>query len=107
MKISYSAPGKIHLLGEHSVVYGKPALLTTIDLRVTVSVILRTQSEGSLANASTTETSSGILRGVYGELVDSAQNDIKKIIEPIVKKHLKIKSIPSYQVTITSQLPLG
>lgn len=33
-----SAPGKIHLMGEHAVVYGKPALLTAIDLRLSVTV---------------------------------------------------------------------
>ena len=36
--IKVSAPGKIHLLGEHSVVYGKPAILTAINLRVTVTI---------------------------------------------------------------------
>ncbi len=36
--ISYSAPGKVILSGEHSVVYGKPAFVTAIDLRLTVSI---------------------------------------------------------------------
>ncbi len=36
--IKFSAPGKIHLLGEHSVVYGKPAILAAINLRITVSI---------------------------------------------------------------------
>lgn len=34
--ITVSAPGKIHLMGEHAVVYGKPALLAAIDRRCTV-----------------------------------------------------------------------
>jgi len=33
-----SSPGKIHLIGEHAVVYGKPAILAAIDRRVFCSV---------------------------------------------------------------------
>lgn len=36
--VKVSAPGKLHLLGEHSVVYGKPALITAIDKRCVVTV---------------------------------------------------------------------
>lgn len=36
--ITVSVPGKVHLMGEHAVVYGKPALLAAINKRLTVSV---------------------------------------------------------------------
>lgn len=39
--ITVSAPGKIHLLGEHAVVYGKPALLAAIDKRCFVEITKR------------------------------------------------------------------
>lgn len=76
--LKVSAPGKIHLLGEHAVVYGKPALLATVDLRVTV-------------------------------IISQGQNNhpLKKIFEPIIKKELKIKTIPPYNLTINSDIPAG
>ncbi len=36
--ITISVPAKIHLLGEHTVVYGKPALLAAINLHVTITL---------------------------------------------------------------------
>lgn len=80
MKITVSAPGKIHLLGEHAVVYGKPAILAAVDLRVTVTL-----------SPATKPTS----------------NELKKMVEPIIKKHFKITKIPPYQINISSQLPTG
>ncbi len=36
--IKVSVPGKIHLIGEHTVVYGKPALISAISLRVYLTI---------------------------------------------------------------------
>lgn len=79
--LKVSAPGKIHLLGEHTVVYGKPALLATVNLRITVRL----------------NRTNGL----------SDSNNLRKIVEPIVKKELKIKKIPPYKLEINSQLPIG
>lgn len=92
ISISYSAPGKVHLLGEHAVVYGKPALLTTVDLRIFVTIS---------ANSSPVNTSE------VGSDSSEVSASVRKVIEPIVKKHLKLKTLPPYQVNISSQLPIG
>lgn len=95
--IKFSAPGKIHLLGEHVVVYNKPALLTTVDLRifVTLSPVTHVISRNAPDGAS------------RGNLDLGLTEKIRKTIEPIVKKYIRNKTIPPYQLEISSQIPLG
>ena len=101
--ITVSAPCKVHLLGEHSVVYGKPALLTTVDLRITATVIARNKG-----GPSKRDKQSRLVKNPNQIASLIARNDeIKKVIEPIVKKHLKLKKLPSYQIEIKSEAPIG
>lgn len=92
-KIIVSAPCKVHLLGEHAVVYGKPAILASVNLRVSVTV-----SKPCLP---------------AGRSMDSVKTDnnlleiIQKVVDPIVKKHLKLKILPVYQAAIDSDIPIG
>ncbi len=83
--IRVSAPAKIHLLGEHSVSYGRPALLTAIDLRLTLSLDkAKTQSYPI-------------------KQIAKAQ----KATEKSIKMAFKIKKIPPYKIEIDSQIPIG
>ena len=48
VKIIYSAPGKAILSGEHAVVYGKPALVTAINLRLKFTILERSLQDSDL-----------------------------------------------------------
>lgn len=113
MKVSVSAPGKITLLGEHAVVYGKPALVSAIDRRLYVTVegrsdaairvsaldlhipgLILTFKEGS---------KDYIIETDYDRIVD-AMGYVRKAIE-ISSKHLGAKR--GVNVTIRSEMPVG
>ncbi len=88
-KITYSAPGKIHFLGEHTVVHGKPALLAATNLRIAVTI--------------------SHLRGVTSASKDSSKEvkRLRETVENVVKNKFKLKKIPAYTADIRSQIPIG
>lgn len=88
--VTVSAPGKIHLLGEHSVVYGKPALLTAINKRLTVTL-------------SPSKTNTGFTLEGQEKTIAAFQN----VIEETIKDMYKLKTIPPYTAFVSSNIPLG
>lgn len=48
--ISVSAPGKLMLFGEHSVVYGRPCIVTAVNQRIFVKIV-KTKGDSILINA--------------------------------------------------------
>ena len=88
--ITISVPSKVHLLGEHSVVYGKPALLAAIDKRIEVTI-----------TASKTKQIQGIQEYVREVM------KLLEILETEIKKQIKLKKIEPYCITIKSEVPVG
>lgn len=81
-----SAPGKIHLLGEHAVVYGKPALLTAINRRLYVEIKR------------------------HSELIINSEEKNQKFVLQIIdifKNIYRIVKLPPLEIKITSQIPIG
>lgn len=89
--ITISVPAKVHLLGEHSVVYGKPALLSAINLRVYITISPETKKR----------------KNATEDPYDDNAFALQKIIEKVIKKKFKIKSIPSYRIKVVSEIPIG
>jgi len=84
-KVTVSAPGKVILLGEHAVVYGKPAIISAINMRLTVTVSDSKEPE---------------------IIAEEGKEYIHHILTS-VGKHLKIDSIPPLRLEISSDIPIG
>ncbi len=83
--ITVSVPGKIHLMGEHAVVYGKPALLAAINLRLVVSV----------------ESSTKL------EIISDEPTDYVRYAVEFLAKEYKLDGIPKVKITINSEIAAG
>lgn len=90
--IAFSAPAKVHLIGEHAVVYGKPAIISAINLRLTLSI----------------KPASTVIP-VFSTVIPAKAgiHAIQKAIEISIKKTYKLKTIPKYEIEIKSDFPVG
>lgn len=88
--IHISAPGKIHLIGEHSAVFGKPAILAAINLRFFAKISKSKEKE---------------IVGIVQ--YDNAIKDFQSQLEQQVAQKFKIQEIPDYKIDFKNELPLG
>ncbi len=88
--ITVSVPGKIHLSGEHAVVYGKPAVLATVSKRLHVSLTTQNQDFRTKNNL---------------EEIRKKDKYIDEIVK-IVEKNYQL-TINKLHLTIRSEIPTG
>lgn len=92
--IRVSAPGKVHLMGEHAVVYGKPALLAAINKRLTVGVEGRRDGDAKTRGQDNTPLPSEVEAHIY------------KILD-LIQSSWHEENMPAMDITIDSQIPFG
>ncbi len=126
--IVVSAPSKIHLLGEHSSVYGKPALLAAIDKRCVVKIVRTVGSDitisSNIAKYQAKITQESLLQTARGAREEwkkyIATNNIatlKKITEGVLDYaviaigetilHYDQKPASGFRLSIDSEIPTG
>lgn len=91
-KTAVSVPGKVHLMGEHAVVYGKPAILAAISFRL--SVTIEPQKNTALTHES--------VHIVSTEPIDHAKRAVLFLIN-----QLQVKKYAPFTITISSDIPAG
>ncbi len=108
--LTISAPGKVHLVGEHAVVYGEPAIISAIGLRTTVKF---EKSELDEVMKSAEETvnlwESCSEKKDFNELFNFIRKDgfsnYRKSVIGIILKKLEINN--GVTVNIDSNIPVG
>lgn len=94
MQITVSTPGKIILIGEHTVVYGFPAILTAVNRRLYVTV-RSSQKTGSITDSP--------------KIINANVQDnhlVRKSIE-IFRENFKIDKLPPLEIEISTDIPLN
>jgi len=91
-KTVVSAPGKIHLMGEHAVVHGAPALLTAVNRRVVVTV----------SSADEFQVKTNIEEKLHKQAVRLLHESIT-----IVCKRLHISDPDPVSISVRSGVPAG
>lgn len=127
-KLKVSAPGKLHLLGEHVVVHNKPAILVAVDKRCFVEIAsrkdnkikVRSKNYKKAITTSFEKVAEKFIRAQKDWETYNENNDIK-LLKSITQDPLdypliiigqflnyyKLKTIGGFDLIIDSEVPVG
>jgi mevalonate kinase len=108
MQVTASAPGKAILFGEHSVVYGKPAIAVAVDRRARVTIQKQDETED---NKIEVKVKNPYLSGIIDLkndriLLENKKNEIG-ILDFIFKSLKKVNPEGGLMITVDLEIPLG
>ncbi len=97
---SFSAPGKVILFGEHSVVYGYPAVASAIGLRAKCSILSTSSEQNSIIAPNLTSSGKIFLNSKIPPKMKSLEFIVQKI-----QKKAEIQK--NFEAEIISELPIS
>lgn len=109
MKVTFSAPGKVTIFGEHAVVYGRPAIVSSIDKRVYVTAERR--NDNYIRILAQDLSYRGLLIKIGDKIEIEANNKVLEPLKYIVKaievasEYINEKS--GIDISISSEMPIG
>ncbi len=112
MEVIASAPGKVTLFGEHAVVYGKPAIVASIDKRVVVKC--RPRSDKKITISALNLSIPGIILTIEREGEIRLETDYGKVLSAVsyireairlTQEHIGINR--GADITVSSEMPVG